>query len=388
MSNKGQKKNIVIPDQSLYGADSDSETEFIPPKKTSKKSVSVEKEDEVLVKPTTAPVKAVKKTKMTKKTLAAVTEFTGQVTEFLISFLQEQGSGKLKVQDILSAWQSEDTQLKLADMVKLRMPVPKPIEPRKAKDPNAPKRPRSAYIFFCNDKRAEIKEKNPDMKMPDIARKLGEMWKGLKEKKKQPYLDEAAKDKARYDSEMGEYSPKNKAKGPKRALTSYFFFCADKRAEVKETNPDMKVTDIARELGRMWKEDFADEKSRTKWVKSAEKDKKRYEEEKAAWIEEHPEEAKNVPKSKSGSKSKSKEDAEDIQHNREAEDTSVSKKAKRGKKSKNEGPIRASGMILYMQQSRSEIESENPDWDTRQVIAEMKKRWSALSAEERSEYDQ
>lgn len=354
MSQNRQKKNIVIP-----------ETD---PKKST---------DE-------APVKS----KMTKKTLTAVTEFTGQIRDFLISFLQEQSSGKVKVkiQDVLSAWQSEESQTKLFDMVKMRLPVPEPTKRRKSKDLNAPKRPRTSYILFCKDKRAEIKEKFPDLKMPDISKKLGELWKGLKDQKKQPYLDEAAKDKERYDSEMEEYGPKNKAKGPKRSLSSYFFFCAEKRSEVKEANPDMKVTDISKELGRMWKEDFADEKSREKWIKSAADDKKRYEAEKAEWIQEHPEDA---TKSKRKSReSESKENDEQLYMSPKDDPAAEDVNPRKGKKAKKTNPIKVSGMVLYMQRTRPEIESEHEDWNARQVVAEMKKRWSALSAEERAEYDE
>ena len=38
------------------------------------------------------------------------------------------------------------------------------------KDPNAPKRPMTAYFLFMGDKRAEVREKNPDFKIGDIAK--------------------------------------------------------------------------------------------------------------------------------------------------------------------------------------------------------------------------
>ena len=38
------------------------------------------------------------------------------------------------------------------------------------KDPNAPKRPLSGYFLFMGDKRAEVREKNPDFKIGDIAK--------------------------------------------------------------------------------------------------------------------------------------------------------------------------------------------------------------------------
>jgi hypothetical protein len=369
---KNITSNIVVPDQSLHGRDSDDE--FTPQKRS--------------------PVAKKSKSKGAKK-VAAATEFAGTIKDFITEFIQSQGEGKVKIADILTAWQREENQERLIDMVKLRMPTPEPIKPRKAKDPNAPKRPRSAYILFSNDKRTEVREANPDMKMPDVAKELGNMWKTLNDRKKQPYLDRAAEDKKRYEAEMAKYGPAKKPKGPKRAMTSYFFFCHDKRAEVKEANPEMKITEIAKELGRMWKEDFADEKSRKKWVKAAEKDKERYAEENAAWVAEHPEEAAaSVPKKKGTKSAKSAksadadEDSKGADEDKDAkEETTEPTLKKRRSKKGNAEPIQASGMVIFMQKTRPEIEEENPDWDTKQVIAEMKKRWSALSPEEREEYN-
>lgn len=64
-------------------------------------------------------------------------------------------------------------------------------------------------------------------------------------------------------------------KGPKRATTAFFFFAQDERANIKEKNPEFKVTEISKELGRMWRE--MDDKAKDKYNKLAEKDKKRYE---------------------------------------------------------------------------------------------------------------
>ena len=52
----------------------------------------------------------------------------------------------------------------------------------KKKDKNAPKRGKSAYLFFCNDKRAEIKEElGEDAKATEVTSRLGELWNELKE---------------------------------------------------------------------------------------------------------------------------------------------------------------------------------------------------------------
>ena len=55
---------------------------------------------------------------------------------------------------------------------------PKKEKAAKAKkDPNAPKKPSGAYIFFCNDKRAEVKKANPEYGVAESGRELGSMWK-------------------------------------------------------------------------------------------------------------------------------------------------------------------------------------------------------------------
>jgi len=50
---------------------------------------------------------------------------------------------------------------------------------KKIKDPNAPKRPPSAYLLFQNDVREEIKQGNPGMVYKDVLAKISERWKSL-----------------------------------------------------------------------------------------------------------------------------------------------------------------------------------------------------------------
>ena len=153
------------------------------------------------------------------------------------------------------------------DSIKKLVPKESSTKNKKEKDPAAPKRPKSSYIIFCGAKRDEIKKKNPDMKGKEILSKLGEMWKALNDKQKKKYVDEANKDKERYEGDMNEYVPsegfekkdKKKSKA-KRAPSGYIIFCGDKREEVKTENPEMKATEITKELGRQWRELSQEEK--------------------------------------------------------------------------------------------------------------------------------
>ncbi|XP_065367490.1 FACT complex subunit Ssrp1 [Calliphora vicina] len=75
----------------------------------------------------------------------------------------------------------------------------------KKKDVNRPKRATTAFMLWLNDTREQIKKDNPGIKITEIAKKGGEMWRELKDKSK--WDEKAAKDKQRYLDEMKDYKP-------------------------------------------------------------------------------------------------------------------------------------------------------------------------------------
>ncbi|KAI0946160.1 hypothetical protein AcV7_010204 [Taiwanofungus camphoratus] len=76
------------------------------------------------------------------------------------------------------------------------------------KDPKAPKRALSAYMFFSQDWRERIKAENPDAGFGEIGKLLGAKWKELDDSEKKPYIEQAARDKARAEQEKTEYDGK------------------------------------------------------------------------------------------------------------------------------------------------------------------------------------
>ncbi|KAF2016145.1 hypothetical protein BU24DRAFT_422491 [Aaosphaeria arxii CBS 175.79] len=76
---------------------------------------------------------------------------------------------------------------------------------KKKKDPNAPKRGLSAYMFFANEQREKVREENPGIKFGEVGKMLGERWKALSEKQRTPYEAKAATDKKRYEEEKAAY---------------------------------------------------------------------------------------------------------------------------------------------------------------------------------------
>jgi hypothetical protein len=89
--------------------------------------------------------------------------------------------------------------------------VPDPNEKkkkRKQKDPNAPKKANTAYIFFVQSRVDAVKKAHPDYKMTEVMADLGQTWKALSEKEKKQFKDLAAKDAQRYEAEMAKYKAK------------------------------------------------------------------------------------------------------------------------------------------------------------------------------------
>jgi len=83
------------------------------------------------------------------------------------------------------------------------------------KNPNAPKRAKSSYMFYSEKYREKVttklKKKNPNYKgslMGLVSKELGANWKKLKPSEKKPFETQAAKDKERYVAEMDEFNEK------------------------------------------------------------------------------------------------------------------------------------------------------------------------------------
>ncbi|KAL4018432.1 hypothetical protein IC575_022028 [Cucumis melo] len=74
---------------------------------------------------------------------------------------------------------------------------------KKDKDPNAPKRPPTAFFIFMDDFRKSFKEANPDSKgVKEVAKEGGEKWKSMTDEEKKPYQDKAAELKAEYEKAL------------------------------------------------------------------------------------------------------------------------------------------------------------------------------------------
>jgi len=76
---------------------------------------------------------------------------------------------------------------------------------KKKKDPNAPKRPTTAFFFFSGDRRDALRKKYPKEGVADIAKRLGEKWRKMSKEEKKEFEEKSGKDKQRYEKEMKKY---------------------------------------------------------------------------------------------------------------------------------------------------------------------------------------
>jgi len=62
-------------------------------------------------------------------------------------------------------------------------------------------RARGPYALFVKQNYSEIKAKNPNLKLAEISKKMGEAWRSLDEQKKQSYIKQFQDQKSKYEEE-------------------------------------------------------------------------------------------------------------------------------------------------------------------------------------------
>jgi hypothetical protein len=89
------------------------------------------------------------------------------------------------------------------------VPPPRPTKSGKrlAKDAEAPKKAKTAYLFFADAKRDELSRQHPGLGVGGLAKPLADAWKACVGEERQKFERLAENDKARYDKEMETYQP-------------------------------------------------------------------------------------------------------------------------------------------------------------------------------------
>ena len=133
-----------------------------------------------------------------------------------------------------------------------------------------------------------------------------------------------------------------KSSGLSKNKSAYIFFCVEERAEISKKNPELSSKEITKILAKNWGELKENDDDRmTKLQEKALKDKERY--------------------------TKEKSDSEN-----EKSDGEGNAEPKKKKK--------MSSYILFCKEERATIKAEFPEYNSKEIISELGRRWSELKA--------
>jgi len=152
------------------------------------------------------------------------------------------------------------------------------------KDPNAPKKPLSAYFLFSQEERLKVKAEFPDYSITEVAKELGRRWAQIDPAIKQSYEQRYQESRRQYEQALQAYKPQKKKKdpnAPKQPLSAYFLFSQEERLKVKEGHPNYSICEIAKELGRRWADMNPEVKQH--YQQKAEEGRQKYDQEMAAY---------------------------------------------------------------------------------------------------------
>jgi len=345
---------------------------------------------------------------------------------------------------IIALWEGVENQEQLAETFTTKRRSAK--KTKKLKDKNAPKRGKSAYIFFCAKMRPQAKENlGGEASLGEVGKELGRLWNQIKNDSVEvnEYKILAYEDKMRYEKEMRTYvrpsdeeleeqqskkkgkgkgKGKRKSSGKKRGKSAYMFFCAEMRPKIKEEHEDFSPKEVMSELGKRWQE--AKQGDTSKWdelakqdkeekassseaeaekVSSSEEDSTKQDESEDELVEEEddaPKEKKGVWKSKVDKKSgktyyyntATKETSWDKPGDMPEEEEESPKKSspKKSSPKKSSTKKKSTGKRIYAaafwKKTHKEAIAEETGTSGAELVKELSKRWKALSKEEQAEW--
>lgn len=126
---------------------------------------------------------------------------------------------------------------------------------KREKDVNAPKRPATAFMLWLNENRKKIIEENPGIKVTEVAKRAGELWRDLKDKSE--WEEKANKAKEEYNAAMKKYKDSGAAdefKQKKKQAEK-----ERKTAEKKTKAPSAKKTPAAVPTGKFTSKEFIED---------------------------------------------------------------------------------------------------------------------------------
>ena len=214
------------------------------------------------------------------------------------------------------------------------------------------KKNKSAYIFFCDEERARIKEENPEMPAKEVMKELGRRWKALDSDEVDKFKQMAEEDKERYQEEKKNSGDEGEEEVEKPKKTRK----PRKKKVVEETDGEAESEN-----------DSSKKRGRPKKVKKQEKVK--------LPVEESDNEEDEKPKKKI----KKKVVVEDSDNEDDDKSTVVDEDNERAEKI---ARIKTSPPLKFIKF----FKDEHPELTIKEVRAQSATAWTEMSVDEKIEY--
>ena len=78
----------------------------------------------------------------------------------------------------------------------------------KEKDEDGPRKPWTAFFFYMDERRPEVRKIKPHASNKEIIQEMTDEWRDMNDDEKQPYVDKMWADKKRYAEEKKIYDAK------------------------------------------------------------------------------------------------------------------------------------------------------------------------------------
>ena len=117
--------------------------------------------------------------------------------------------------------------------------------------------------MFANEKRSSVAK--PGLKVTEVAKELGALWRALTDEEKKKYNEAAAEHrkshppkprkprKSKKDAKGAKGAKADKPKRAPRPLSGYMKFANAKRGEVRAAEAGIKFGEIGKRLGALWR---------------------------------------------------------------------------------------------------------------------------------------
>jgi len=247
---------------------------------------------------------------------------------------------------------------------------------KRVKDPNAPKKARSSFIYYCQEHREKVQKSNPGISPKEVSRKLGVMWKALSDSEKKKFETLALKDRERYESDMAKVSRDNpseaKAEKKPKKLSAYQLFAEDERLRMKADGQSLK--DCLSLIG-------------PKWKAMSEEQKKSYTSRVSASSEVRASEPQEVPKVQTKNVSKPKEETKKPKEETKKPKEETKNPKEETKKSRSTKKEVSPGFKMFEEDMLEKFADDHPEWSVEKRKTEVQKQWKKLTNDERQKFE-